>query len=65
MLLGLVWALRHMRVDFRQNFNAMGPAGLLEFAILCVATWTADRLLMTWVDAKTHSLLLAVLMQAS
>ena len=65
LLLGLVWALRHMRVDFRQNFNAMGPARLLEFAILCVATWTADRLLMTWVDAKTHSLLLAVLMQAS
>ena len=65
LLHGLVWALRHVLVDFRQSFNAMGHAGLLEFAILCGATWTADRLLITWVDAKTHSLLLAVLMQTS
>jgi membrane protease YdiL (CAAX protease family) len=63
--LGLVWALWHALVDFRQNFDAMGLAWLLEFAVLYVAALTAYRLLMTWVYANTQSLLLAVLMHAS
>ena len=63
--LGLMWALWHVLVDFRQNFNSMGIAWFLEFAVFYVATLTAYRLLMTWVYANTKSLLLAVLMHAS
>ena len=63
--LGLVWALWHVLVDFRQNFNSLGMAWLLEFAVFYVAALTAYRLLMTWVYANTQSLLLAVLMHAS
>jgi len=65
LLLGLVWALWHVLVDFRQNFNTLGTAWLLEFAVFYVAALTAYRLLMTWVYANTQSLLLAVLMHAS
>jgi membrane protease YdiL (CAAX protease family) len=32
--LGLIWAFWHMLVDFRYSFGAMGPAWLLEFAIV-------------------------------
>ena len=63
--LGLVWALWHVLVDFRQNFNTLVAAWLLEFAAFYVAALTAYRLLMTWVYANTQSLLLAVLMHAS
>ena len=63
--LGLVWALWHVLVDFRQNFNTLGAAWLLEFAAFYVAALTAYRLLMTWVYTNTQSLLLAVLMHAS
>ncbi len=63
--LGLVWALWHALVDFRQNFSTLGTAWLLEFAIFYVAALTAYRLLMTWVYANTQSVLLAVLMHAS
>lgn len=63
--LGLVWALWHVLVDFRQNFNSLGMAWLLEFAVFYVAALTAYRLLMTWLYANTQSLLLAVLMHAS
>ena len=63
--LGLVWALWHVLVDFRQNFNSLGMAWLLEFAVFYVAALTAYRLLMTWVYANTQSLLLAALMHAS
>jgi CAAX protease family protein len=63
--LGLVWALWHALVDFRQNFDAQGVNWLLGFVILYIAALTAYRLLMTWVYANTRSLLLAVLMHAS
>jgi CAAX protease family protein len=63
--LGLVWALWHALVDFRQNFNTMGITWLLEFAVFYVAALTAYRSLMTWVYANTQSLLLAVLMHTS
>ena len=63
--LGLLWALWHVLVDFRQNYNTMGIAWLVEFAVFYVATLTAYRLLMTWVYVNTQSLLLAVLMHAS
>lgn len=63
--LGLVWALWHGLVDFRQNFNTLGMAWLLEFAVFYVAALTAYRVLMTWVYANTQSLLLAALMHAS
>jgi len=51
--LGLLWALWHLLVDFRQNFNTMGLAWLLEFTILYMATLSAYRVLMTWVYANT------------
>ena len=66
--LGLVWAMWHLLVDFRQNHSSMGDAWmlwLLSFAVLYVTTLTAYRVLMTWVFARTQSLLLAVLMHAS
>ena len=63
--LGLVWALWHLLVDFRYNFQTMGIAWWLQFAIFYIATLTAYRLLMTWVYANTKSLLLAVRMHAS
>lgn len=63
--LGLVWALWHALVDFRQNFNAQGVNWLIEFFVLYIAALTAYRLLMTWVYAHTQSLLLAILMHAS
>jgi membrane protease YdiL (CAAX protease family) len=65
LVLGLLWANWHLLVDFRYNFNTMGIAWVLEFAILYMATLTAYRVLMTWVYANTKSLLLAVLMHAS
>lgn len=65
LMLGLVWALWHVLVDFRQNQSAMGLAWLLDFAVLYLATLTAYRILMTWMFAHTESLLLAVLMHAS
>ncbi len=64
--LGLVWAMWHVLVDFRQNYSAMGAAWmvwLMEFAVLYVATLTAYRVLMTWMFAHAESLLLAVLMR--
>ena len=63
--LGLAWALWHVLVDFRQHFDTIGFAWLLEFAVFFVAALTAYRLLMTWMYASTKSLLLAVLMHAS
>ena len=63
--LGLVWALWHGLVDFRQNSAAMGTLWLLEFAVFYVGALTAYRMLMTWVYANTQSLLLAVVMHAS
>ncbi|MEO7255342.1 MAG: CPBP family intramembrane glutamic endopeptidase [Casimicrobium sp.] len=65
LMLGLVWALWHVLVDFRQNQSAMGLAWLLDFAVLYLATLTAYRILMTWMFDHTESLLLAVLMHAS
>ena len=66
--LGLVWAMWHVLVDFRQNYSAMGTVWtiwLLQFAVLYLASLTAYRILMTWMFAHTGSLLLAVLMHAS
>jgi membrane protease YdiL (CAAX protease family) len=63
--LGLVWAAWHLLVDFRYNAGAFGPAWLLEFAIVYVATLTPYRMLMTWLFHRTRSLSLAVLMHAS
>ena len=63
--LGLVWALWHVMVDFRQNFTTTGVAWPLEFAVFYLTALTAYRVLMTWLYANTRSLLLAVLMHAS
>jgi hypothetical protein len=63
--LGLVWALWHALVDFRQNGIALGRFWPLEFTVLYLCALTVYRVLMTWLYAKTRSLLLAVLMHAS
>ncbi len=63
--LGLVWAMWHLLVDFRQNHSAMGLGWLLDFAVLYLAALTAYRVLMTWMYAHTGSLRLAMLMHAS
>lgn len=65
LMLGLVWALWHILVDFRANFDTMRFAWLLEFAVFYIATLTPYRILMTWVYSNTRSLLLAILMHAS
>jgi uncharacterized membrane protein YbaN (DUF454 family) len=52
-------------VAFRQNASAMGPLWLLDFVVPYLAALTAYRVLMTWVYARTQSLLLAMLMHAS
>lgn len=65
LLLGLVWALWHMLVDFRYNVGSMGALWPLEFAVVYLATLTPYRMLMTWVFARTKSLAVAVLMHAS
>jgi membrane protease YdiL (CAAX protease family) len=63
--LGVVWAPWHVMVDFRQNFTTMGIVWPQEFVVFYLAALTAYRVLMTWLDANTRSLLLAVLMHAS
>ena len=63
--LGLLWALWHVLVDFRQNFSTMNLTWLLEFAAFYLAALSAYRVLMTWVYANTRSLPLAMLMHAS
>ncbi|SDR59399.1 CAAX protease self-immunity [Rhizobiales bacterium GAS113] len=65
LFLGLVWAFRHLLVDFRYNFEAMRMVWPLEFAVVYIATLTPYRILMTWVCMNTRSVLLAVLMHAS
>ncbi len=65
LMLGLVWAMWHALVDFRQNLGVTDAAWFLQFSVLYLATLTAYRILMTWIYAHTQSLLLAVLMHAS
>jgi len=65
LILGLVWAFWHLAVDFRFNAGSMGALWPLEFAVAYLATLTPYCMLMTWVFARTQSLLLAILMHAS
>lgn len=65
LMLGLVWTMWHLLVDIRQNHGAMDTAWLLQFAVLYLAPLTAYRVLMTFVNAQTKSLPLAMLMHAS
>jgi membrane protease YdiL (CAAX protease family) len=65
LILGVIWAVWHLLVDFRYNFGAMGVVWPLEFAVVYLATLTPYRMLMTWVFARSQSLLIAILMHAS
>lgn len=65
LVLGGIWALWHMLVDFRYNAGALGAVWPLEFFITYLLALTPDRLLMTWVYRHTQSVLLAILMHAS
>jgi membrane protease YdiL (CAAX protease family) len=63
--LGLLWAVWHAAADFSSNHATMGAHWWAWFAVFWLATLPAYRMLMTWVYAHTHSLLLAILMHAS
>lgn len=63
--LGVLWAVWHAAADFSSNHAAMGAHWWAWFAVFWLATLPAYRMLMTWVYAHTHSLLLAILMHAS
>ncbi len=65
LMLGLIWAVWHLLVDFRYNSGTMGAVWPLEFVVVYLATLTPYRILMTWVFARTKSLPLAMLMHAS
>jgi membrane protease YdiL (CAAX protease family) len=65
LILGLIWAVWHLLVDFRYNIASMGGVWPLEFAVVYLATLTPYRMLMTWVFTRSRSLLLAMLMHAS
>jgi uncharacterized protein len=63
--LGVLWALWHVAGDFSSNHATMGSNWWAWFAVFWLATLLAYRMLMTWVYAHTHSVLLAILMHAS
>lgn len=63
--LGVPWAVWHAAADFSSNHATMGARWWAWFAVFWLATLPAYRMLMTWVYAHTHSLLLAILMHAS
>ncbi len=63
--LGVLWALWHAAADFSSNHATMGSNWWAWFAVFWLATLPAYRILMTWVYAHTHSVLLAILMHAS
>jgi uncharacterized protein len=63
--LGMLWAVWHAAADFSSNHATMGANWWAWFAVFWLATLPAYRILMTWVYAHTHSVLLAILMHAS
>jgi membrane protease YdiL (CAAX protease family) len=63
--LGLLRAGWHVAADFSSNHATMGAQWWAWFAVFWLATLPAYRILMTWIYAHTHSLLLAILMHAS
>jgi len=63
--LGLIWATWHALADFAGNSSALGGQWLPYFLVYWVVTLTAYRVLMTFVYARTGSLLVAMLMHAS
>jgi membrane protease YdiL (CAAX protease family) len=62
--LGLLWALWHLLADASGNLAAMGWVWPAWFAIFWVATLVPYRILMTWVYARTGSVLTGMLMHA-
>jgi uncharacterized protein len=63
--LGMLWAVWHVAADLSSNHATMGSNWWAWFALFWLATLPAYRMLMTWVYAHTHSVLLAILMHAS
>lgn len=63
--LGVLWAIWHAAADFSSNHATMGAHWWAWFGVFWLATLPACRMLMTWVYARTRSVLLAMLMHAS
>jgi uncharacterized protein len=62
--LGILWALWHLLADLSGNLVAMGWVWPAWFAVFWVATLVPYRILMTWVYARTGSVLTGILMHA-
>jgi uncharacterized protein len=62
--LGILWALWHLPADMSGNLISMGWNWPVWFTIFWIATLIPYRVLMTWVFARTGSVLLGMLMHA-
>jgi len=66
LVLGLIWASWHGLADYSGNIVAKGTEGwLVWFVTYWLIPLTGYRVLMTWVYAHTHSVLVAMAMHAS
>lgn len=63
--LGFIWAFWHGLADYVGNSATMGADWFVVFAVFWIAPLPAYRLLMTWVYARTESVLVNALMHAS
>jgi membrane protease YdiL (CAAX protease family) len=63
--LGFIWAVWHVFADYAGNSAAMGADWFVVFAVFWIAPLPAYRVLMTWVYARTESVLMNALMHAS
>jgi uncharacterized protein len=65
LVLGLLWAAWHAAADFSINGATMGLSWIPYFAVYWLAILVPYRVLMTWVYARTGSVLVAICMHAS
>jgi membrane protease YdiL (CAAX protease family) len=66
LVLGLIWASWHGLADYTGNIAAKGTEGwIVWFVTYWLIPLTGYRVLMTWVYAHTHSVLVAMAMHAS
>jgi len=65
LVLGTLWATWHAAADFSINGASMGLAWFPYFGVYWIAILIPYRVLMTWVYARTGSLLIAMLMHGS
>jgi membrane protease YdiL (CAAX protease family) len=65
LVLGVLWAAWHAAADFTINGAAMGPSWIPYFTVYWLGILVPYRVLMTWVYARTGSVLVAICMHAS